>query len=370
MGKNNARLYDPSLLIQAGINPKTGLPIKLGDGDGCERKENIRINLRILDEQDAVNRYTWYNVPMNLSSQDIERLIYYKGQLCFFYHPELDEFFLLPYTLDGGIDFYQRYVSVHPVPLAQGTTEIEKGIIKAQKDYLSTLNLKVLYDIPYEPVDFFDGKHCVLLHDYTKQLSQTIIPRSTLNDPILDVEADMLPFMRTALLNSTGVQGMRVTDQDEYASVYQASGAIDQAALSGRKYVPMLGHVDFQDLTGGQVAKAEEFLLAMQGIDNFRLSLYGLDNGGLFQKKSHMLEAEQEMNAGAISIPLQDGLAIRQRFCDIVNFLTGAGMSCEISEPVLGVDMNGDGVVMDEYDQTGSNPGQQDHTSIGGENNE
>ena len=158
--------------------------------------------------------------------------------------------------------------------------------------------------------------------------------------------------------------------QDEYANVEAASRSVNRAAFEGKKWIPIIGNIEFQDMTGGEVAKAEEFLLAMQGIDNFRLSLYGLDNGGLFQKKSHMLEAEQEMNAGAVSIPLQDGLSIRQKFCDIVNFLTGAGMSCEISEPVLGVDMNGDGVVMDEYDQSGSNPGQQDHTSIGGENNE
>jgi hypothetical protein len=32
MGKNNAKLYDPNMLIQAGIDPKTGLPLKFGDG--------------------------------------------------------------------------------------------------------------------------------------------------------------------------------------------------------------------------------------------------------------------------------------------------------------------------------------------------
>lgn len=303
---------------------------------------------------------------MNLSSQEIERLIYYRGQLCFFYHPATDQFYLLPYALDGGIDFYQRYVSVHPIPLAEGTNEKEKGLVKAQKDYLSTLKLKVLYDIPDEPIDFFKGEHCVLIHDYTKQIPQNIIPRHILHDPIIDIEADLIPYMRTALMSATGVSGMRVTDQDEAASVEEASRALDKAALNGKKWVPIQGSIEFQELTGGQVAKAEEFLLAMQGIDNYRLSLYGLDNGGLFQKKSHMLEAEQEMNAGAVSIPLQDGLAIRQRFCDIINFLTGAGMSCEISEPVLGIDMNGDGAIMDEYDQSGSMMGDQDHTMAGG----
>jgi hypothetical protein len=96
----------------------------------------------------------------------------------------------------------------------------------------------------------------------------------------------------------------------------------------------------------------------MQSLDNFRLSLYGLDNGGLFQKKSHMLEAEQEMNTGTVGLVMQDGLTIRQKFCDIVNSLFGLGVWCEISENVIGIDKNMDGQISDEQDQSGI-PGEQ-----------
>ena len=80
--------------------------------------------------------------------------------------------------------------------------------------------------------------------------------------------------------------------QDESSNVVAANRSVDSAALNGQRYIPIVGNLEFQDLAGGDVAKAEEFLLALQSLDNFRLSLYGLDNGGLFQKKSHMLEAE------------------------------------------------------------------------------
>jgi hypothetical protein len=106
-------------------------------------------------------------------------------------------------------------------------------------------------------------KSCVLLHDYAQQISQTNIPRQTLQDPLLDVMADCIPFMRTALLNGTGITGIRVGNEDERASVEAASSAINEAALNGRKYVGVMGSLDFQELTGGQVAKAEEFMLAM-----------------------------------------------------------------------------------------------------------
>ena len=65
---NNSRLPDLSTFIQAGINPKTGLPLRMGDC-GEELKANIKKLLRIMDEQDAINRFVWYNLPIGLNTQ-------------------------------------------------------------------------------------------------------------------------------------------------------------------------------------------------------------------------------------------------------------------------------------------------------------
>lgn len=330
---------------------------------GSWRKDEIKKQLRILDEQDAVNRYSWYSLPCDLSSQELERLIYYKGQLCFFYVPAIEQFIFSPYALDGTIDYYGRYNTIHPVPFAEGKDEKSKSPLSA---YLANVKLEVCYGVPTSDEDtikwakkFAEGKACVLLTDYTKQLSQQTISRQLINDPILDIMADCIPFMRTCLLAGTGVKGMRVSNQADYPNVLDANAALEKAALDGDLNIPIIGSVDFQTLTDGSTLKAEEFLLAMQGIDNYRLSLYGLDNGGLFQKKSHMLEAEQSMNAGKAAIPLNDGLSCRQWFCDIVNSLTGLGISCEVSESSIGADMNLDGMAVQDNDQSGAMQGQQ-----------
>lgn len=362
MAKNNARLPDVQTLIQAGINPKTGLPLKMGDtGSGCNLKESIRKQLRILDEQNAVNRYKWINLPVGLSSQELERLLYYRGQLAFFYLEELNQFYILPYALDGTLDAYGRFNTIHPVPIASGSKDTAiKASEKALADYLSTKKFHVLYDVvtPEELVkkpDFYFNECCVLLHDYTKQISETIVSRQQLMDPLLDVMSNCIPYMNTALMNSTGVTGVKVQNEDESAQVIIASQAIQQAALNGEKWIPMQGGLNFQDLAAGTNVKPEEFLLAMQGMDNYRLSLHGLDNGGLFQKKSHMLEAEQEMNAGNMSLILKDGLNIRQRFSDIVNSVWATGTGCIPSEEVINMDLNGDGLVAtdNEAESTG-----------------
>lgn len=345
---NNSRLPDLSTFIEAGINPKTGLPVRMGEC-GAELKANIKKLLRIMDEQDAINRFVWYNLPIGLNSQLIERILYYKGQGALFFESATERFYFLPYALDGSIDVYGRFMGVRPLPFngSLNVQEDDKKKVDAKYQWLNIKKLKPQYDILLDEertADIFENS-CVLLSDYSKQISQTNISRQILQDPLLDVMADCIPFMRTALLNSTGVQGMRVDGQEAASNVYAASKSINDAALVGEKYVPIVGPVEFQDLTDGNVGKSEEFLLAMQSLDNFRLSLYGLENGGLFQKKSHMLEAEQSMNNGNTGIILQDSLALRQRFCDIVNSIWKLNIWVEASETIMNIDRNMDGQI-------------------------
>lgn len=351
---NNARMIDPSLYIQAGIDPKTGLPLKFRDNK-VTLKEDVKKALRIIDEQDAVNRYVWYNLPCNLTSQELERMLYYKGQLCLFYCKDLNEFFFMPYALDGTIDFYGRYNTIHPVPMTSGTDD--KGS-KAQAQYLESLKLNCVYSVKMPEdlkLDDFENS-AVLLHDYTKQLSQTIIPRVSVNEPILDTMANCIPYMNTSLLLSTGIEGIRVNDTDQADSVAQANRSMERASLTGEAYVPIVGNIEMQELNSGQVGKSEEYMLAMQSLDNFRLSTYGIDNGGLFEKKAHELQSEADINGGPVGLVLQDGLSIRQNFCNICNSIWGTSIWCEPAENIIGMDTDGDGVCYDRNEQ-GENGG-------------
>lgn len=355
MAKNNATFINESVInayLQAGIDPKTGKPTR---GDNCRSpKDDIKLQLRLIDEQDAVNRFQWFNTALEISSQELERLLYYRGQLCFFYFDELDKFMVMPYALDGTIDFYGRFNTVHPVPFATGESEEEKKLYKNQAEVLSKKHLKVLYDIPDDMLEGSPGDYCVLLHDYTKQWSETIIPRQQIQDALLDIMADCIPFAHTALLNSTGVAGMKVNSADEQSNVDAANKSVTKAARNGKKWVAIQALQEIQELTGGNVARAEEFMMAMQSLDNFRLSTYGLENGGLFEKKQYQNNAQTMLNgSGQIGRPLQDSLSIRQHACDIINAVWGIGISCEITETAAGMDLNMDGMTADNLDQTG-----------------
>lgn len=350
MAKNNAAIYDPNMLLQAGINPKTGLPIKMSDS-GCQLKDSIKRVLKIVDEQNAINRYVWSGLPSGLRGEDIERMLYYRGQLAFFYVESNETFYCLPYAFSSpkgetGIDIYGRYTGITPLTF-QGTYEDGKAKDRA---FIQGMIKRPVYSVE----DAFEMKYdpreaCVLLSDYSKGISQTVISRDTLHDGLIDAEAEAFPLARTCLIAESGIKGMRVNDEGQYASVKAASQSITHAALTGDPWVPFVGNIEFQDFTsGGSPAKTEEYLTYMQSLDNFRLSLMGLQTGGIFQKKDHMLQSEFDKNSSNTSLVYEDGLKIRQNFANMCNVIFGTIITVEPSEMAVANDKDMDGDYTDD----------------------
>lgn len=323
------------LYEQAGISMKTGNPTRTEE---TNLKVELKKMFRLIDEQDAVTRFIWYNIPLDMTSNDLERLLYYKGQLIFWFCQELNQYMLTPYTLNKGLDFYGRYVYVTPIPIVD-----DRNInYKTQRALLSTYKLKMVYgtfdlENPTVKVDEDCNGYAVPLYDYTKQLAETIIPRKQIQEPILDVMSSMIPYGRTALMNATGVSGMRVNNSDEYSNVELASRSVDTAATEGRKWIPIEGSIDFQDFTAsGTTNGGEPFLLMLQSLDNIRKSCYGIESGGIYDKKAYVNEAQAMMGVGnSIGSPLQNGFALRQDFCNLANYVFGTAMIVDITQLVL-----------------------------------
>ena len=330
-------------LIAATATRATNSPL-IGNR-GTPLYNSILASLRVVDEQDHVNKYAWSNLPNKLSGQLIERILYYRGQGAFFYVDSMDQFFFLPFAGEG-LDVYGRYKEVTPLPFT-GSASSES---KDAKPFISGKKWKPIYDIIMpEDLKASDLTDCrVILTDYTKQLPQKVIPRCILQEPLLQVMSECVPFARTCLINNTGVDGLRVTSEDEQAYVTEAASAVVKAALNGDRWVPVQGSIDMVELSGRNSAQVQDYLLALQSMDNLRLSWHGLDNGGLFLKNSHILAAEQKMNDGNAAIVYQDGLINRQIFSNICNSIWGLGTWCDPSEVVTGTDKNLDGEVIEK----------------------
>lgn len=317
-------------------------------------KDDIKKFLRINDEQCHLQRFVWRNLPNGITGNLLERILYYKGSGALLWLEGAEEFVFLPFTYKGQLDYYGRYGKLTPLAF-NGSSETTTKDNKTPADIvLSSVTADIVW-YPIQTEELYDTvivkkndilvKSAVVLDDYTKQLPQKIIPKYELTERVIDMEAEILPYVDTALGNSTGIAGMRVGGGDEYKNAELASKQVKYAALNGMKWVPIKGDVQLQELTGGQVAKAEEFLLTMQSLENVRLGIHGLPNHGVFEKKSHTTDLENSINVGNSNYVLQDALWNRQKFCAIANTLWGLNIQVFPSETAVGSDYNMDGVI-------------------------
>ncbi len=281
-----------------------------------------RKQLRILDEQEAIHRYLWEGLPKGLYSSLIERILYYRYKGMFFKLG--DKGYFLPVALENGIDYYGRFFNGRPLPFT-GSTAAKNG---DTEEFLPGISFKLLYDVPEGIADDVG----VLLYDYSLQMSQTGLTRQSLQESTLQTLADILAYIRTSLRNISGVRGMRVQSEDEQSNVKAASESIERAALNGQTLVPVISPIEIQELMNGDIAKPDMLFMAFQALNNYRLSLYGLKNGGVYQKNTtYQNNSQVELNTSADTAPLYDGLILRQRACEIANAAFGWNMSVKVN---------------------------------------
>jgi len=342
------KLPDYQTMYMMGIDPFTKQPTRMASESNI--KEKIRMNIRIMDEQEAINRFKWYNLPDGIDSQLLERIIYYRGQAIMFYDSDLDKFYFLPYALSGSIDPYGRFLQVKALPFLGGTTVDEKknNSLKVWTDSIIRIPIYSLEEVFADPEKYTAKDYCVILKDYTPQEGENIVPRKELQEKIISLMAEAFPMARTNLIANCGVQGLRVPDEDSKAQVNIMSEMIKRSSTNGEPFVPVYGPQEFQQLTGSASSKVQDFLMYMQSLDNFRRSCYGLKSGGVFEKKAHELQAEAMVNQSNTDLIFQDSLKRRQDFCDLVNLVFGLTIWCEPSETATGIDSNMDGSTVDE----------------------
>ena len=369
MGRGVPNLPDIQRLLQAGIDPWTGLPLKLMGGKPEFLVQDAKRAYSLIDEQNAINRFQWINLPDGIDGKLIERILYYKGQAALSFIEEQQRFVFLPYTLasdpddaSGGLDIYGRYKSIHLIQFMGATDP------KTYK-YIGK-RCKVQYDIQLDEQTMDTVDKAVILWDYSPQLSQIIQPRAMIQQWVLQMMAEDTSFLRTKLIIGTGINGLKCNGADQINDVRDLSRGMINAAMEGSPYVGIDGAAGLElqglEKTNPGTMRSEDYLMALQSLDNIRLSAYGLDNGGIFEKKAHITNDELAMNGSSVGLVYQDSLSQRQRFCDIVNSLWGLNIDCVPSENVIGMDMNGDGMVADDSDTPIATPGSEEEGEADG----
>ena len=337
-------MFDTSSFLAAGITPSKKV-LKYGnaiDQNGNTITPNpIKYNLdydslfAIMREQNMVEtleRYMWTNVPLGLTQDLIERLLFFRGKGVFYFNDKVDKFQFLPFALNGNIDEYGRYMKCNTLPFT-GMDEVPKNGKAKKLQPVVYEDLEIVYDIPYneEMVKSARKRKTVgiVLNDNSLAISQQPIIRSNYVKPVLHMMATLMQIINTAMYGNADHNLIQVQNESELESINQQINAINFDILKGRRFTPVVGELPIVPIKTSNTANLEGLFGTFNSLTNFLKSITGVANAGVFDKKAHLLQEEQRLNGSNSDDIYYNGLRLRQEFCIMVQAYYGYPVWCE-----------------------------------------
>lgn len=271
---------------------------------------------------ETIERFKWKGLPGELTQDLIERILFYRGKGTFFKGLD-DKLRFLPFTLDGTIDLYGRYINIIPVLFTgQNTNEKDRYYFNTDK------SLKVAYD-----KDDIEGYEAVILNDRTLQQSQDVQPMDRLINPLIEQMVEILVLINIDLVSSAKVFAIIAKDEAQKESIEKEFDSIDRKILSGKRAIVVTSMDQLQELKGTNDSKdSNRYFQTYQSFDNLRKDIIGQPNSGTFMKNSIQTDDEVAQNKSSGSPVLMNSLRQRQEAVEIVNKLWGYNISVEINE--------------------------------------
>lgn len=373
-------MYDIKSFENAGV-PLTKNVIKYGnsvDQNGNiirGNPENLNLNydslyqiMRNHNRIETLERYMWLNVPFGLTQDIIERVLFFRGKGIFYFNDEVDKFQFLPFALNGTIDEYGRYIRCNTLPFT-GVDEEEKDSKNKKKERrLIYENLDIVYDLPYnaEMIKMVREKKTVgiILNDNSLGLTQQPIIRSNYVKPILHLMSTLMQIINTAMYGCADHSLIQVENESEIASINNQINAINFDILKGRRFTPIAGTLPIQPLKTNNTANLEGLFNTFNSLSNFLKSITGIANPGVFDKKAHLLQEEQQLNGSNADDIYYNGLRLRQEFCMMIQAYYNYPIWCESKRGMSGVQSENFAMgETDDPDNTQYNGGQENANS-------
>lgn len=337
-------MFDTSSFLAAGITPSKKV-LKYGnaiDQNGNVITPNpIKYNLdydslfAIMREQNMVEtleRYMWTNVPFGLTQDLIERLLFFRGKGVFYFNDKVDKFQFLPFTLNGNIDEYGRYMKCNTLPFT-GMDEVPKNGKAKKLQPVVYEDLEIVYDIPYNEEMVKNARKRktvgIVLNDNSLAISQQPIIRSNYVRPVLHMMATLMQIINTAMYGNADHNLIQVQNESELESINHQINAINFDILKGRRFTPVVGELPITPIKTSNTANLEGLFGTFNSLTNFLKSITGVANAGVFDKKAHLLQEEQRLNGSNSDDIYYNGLRLRQEFCIMVQAYYGYPVWCE-----------------------------------------
>lgn len=374
MEENNmgAKMYDLTSLQAAGI-PLTDKMLKYGnsvDQDGRVVERNpLDYNLKyeemyaIMRQQnfiETIERYMWVNVPFGLTPDLIERILYFRGRGVFYFNESVGKFQFLPFALNDTIDEYGRYTRCNSLPFI-GVDSVKKSGTKREVSAVCE-DIELVYDLPYneDTIRYIRGKKNVgiILNDSTISLSQQPIIRANYVKPVLHLLATLMNIINCAMFGAADHSLITVENESELATINEGIDAINRNILLGKRFTAVATPLQVTPIKSSSTFDLEGLFNTFNSLTNLLKSITGIANPGVFDKKAHLLQEEQNLNGSNADDVYYNGLRQRQEFCLLVQAYYGYPVWCE-SKRSLTEQQVTDTVdpYLDQADNTTSNGG-------------
>jgi len=321
-------------------------------------KALIRTALNHKHMVETIERFEWLNLPDELPSDLIERVLFFRFKGCMFYEPTIERYFFLPFALKGEdrmtIDSYGRYLSVTPILFTGQWQSAGDGEKSKDMDFITDKAFDVVYDLPQDSevieADYVDeendetdiqtvssgieGKEtkAVILNDSSLQISQDFTPQNQLSQPFNEQLTDIIVLVNLDLINSAKVFYIIAKDEAMKEAIESEFSDLDESILNGQRHFVATSMLEFKELSGQSAKDSARYFQSYQSIDNLRKDLIGIDNGGTFLKQEHATEMETETNSNSGSAVLNNALRQRKDFCAIVNKVWGLNIDVELCQ--------------------------------------
>lgn len=268
---------------------------------------------------ETLERYMWVNLPPGLTQDIVERVLFFRGKGILYYNDNVDKFQFLPFALNGLIDEYGRYLKVNTLPFV-GVDETENTNNNKKKlEKFVYEELDVVYDLPYTK-DMLERirnrKPCgIIINDNSLGASQSPVIRNLYVLPVLRILSTLIQIINTAIFGCADHSLIQVQSEAELNSLNEQIEAINQDILHGKRFTGVVGAIPIQPLKTNNTANVEGLFQTFNSMTNFLKSITGIANPGVFDKKAHLLQEEQQLNGSNADDAYYNGLRLRQEAC-------------------------------------------------------
>lgn len=249
------------------------------------------------DRAQCSNRYVWKNLPLNLTSQELETFFYNYGSLCFFVHKD-DRLIISKYALGGKLNSMGMLSKIKPIDFAGKSYGFELNVLQP------TGNINQGNDV------------AIIINDYTgsyqikDEISRAIInSSSTIQD-----QSTVYQQLINNIIVSTKKAVALCENEEQAAAVREQA---NEFLMSGRPVEALVGYDGVKEAPIQMFNFANNFDCAnycsqLDYYDKVRANFNGIATPPTAEKREHLINAEVENATNVSDIMLYDGLKCRQ----------------------------------------------------------